>query len=74
MREFFNIGTTGQSLSFVQQECRLACDSAQIGSNPADSRFCTATFEIKEGDVINKYSCRSSVVGVSCPGVADKCQ
>ncbi len=76
-REILGIGTSGQSVDFVKQQCELACENAKISDTPRDSRYCKNLFDVKEGDTIRQYSCWSragySSVGVGCAGVDDKC-
>lgn len=73
MREFFNIGTEGQSLEFVREQCRLACDNAKLSSDPEDSQFCTRRFTVREAGEDVRYSCTNAPgepdvksAGVSC--------
>lgn len=77
MREFLGLGTSGQSIEFVKDQCRLACENAKLSDTPKDSRYCKNLFDVKEGDSVKQYSCWNragySGVGVGCPGVDDKC-
>ncbi len=75
MRAFFNIGVVGQDLEFVREQCRAACDTAKLSSDASRSRFCTATFDVKEGTDTVKYACFTGnkpeyrSVGIPCEEV-----
>ena len=67
MREFFNIGTKGTNLQFVEEQCKFACDNAKLSNNPSRSSYCTSVFDVKVDNEIKKYGCwsRQDVTGVN---------
>ncbi len=82
MGDFFQIGTTGRTLEFIQQQCNIACSSAKTMTEltRANSGYCTKRFEwdndgdgeINEG-VEDDYRCWHPAINVPCAGVRDRC-
>lgn len=75
MGEFFQIGTTGRSLEFIQQQCDIACSTAQTMGDPSRSSYCQQSFQwdqntngkIEEGEA--DYRCYDSRINVPCAGI-----
>ncbi len=78
MGEFFQIGTRGQTLEFIRQQCNIACSTARTMDDPSKSSYCNQVFKYDEtgaGKDILEIHCYDSLVNVHCADITeDKCE